>query len=39
MPLTLGGKGGGIKVGAEIIGAWLDFIIWMGDCVFSIHFE
>lgn len=35
MPLTLRGKGWGSKVGAEIIGAWLDFIMDGGLCLVS----
>lgn len=36
MPFDFGWEGVGSKVGAEIIGAWLDFIIWMGGlCLVS----
>jgi len=37
MPLTLGGEGWGrIRLGCEMVGAWLDFIIWMGEmCLLS----
>lgn len=35
MPLTLGGMGWCSKVGADIIAAWLDFIIRMGIVLVS----